>query len=278
MIVSTCNRVEIITATDSPSVDLSALLRLTSDSIQQSLTSHLYQHRDQQAVRHLFRVAASLDSMVVGESQILGQVKEAFAVARTAGTVGGELDHLLQSAFSAAKKFAPKPKSAPTRVSIASVAVELAQQNLRIAAGPDCVSGRRRQNERTCGPPPGAAGRRNDPRDQPHPWSARSAWPSPSTAASSPLNKLYDYAAEADIIITSTGAPHHIFRREHGQAFLHKRRNRPMFFIDIAVPRDVDPAMNKLEGLFVYDIDDLQQVAACPHGRAQARLPRAPKS
>jgi glutamyl-tRNA reductase len=77
-----------------------------------------------------------------------------------------------------------------------------------------------------------------------------------------PFEQLYDSAAEADIIITSTGAPHHIFRQEHGQAFLHRRRNRPMFFIDIAVPRDVDPACNKIEGLFVYDIDDLQQVAA----------------
>ena len=73
--------------------------------------------------------------------------------------------------------------------------------------------------------------------------------------------QLYDAASRADIVISSTGAPHPIFRPEHGQAFLHKRRNRPMFFIDIAVPRDVDPQMNKLDGIFVYDIDDLQQVA-----------------
>ena len=77
-----------------------------------------------------------------------------------------------------------------------------------------------------------------------------------------PFEQLYEAASQADIVISSTGAPHPIFRREHGQAFLHRRRNRPMFFIDIAVPRDVDPAMGKLEGIFVYDIDDLQQVAA----------------
>jgi glutamyl-tRNA reductase len=77
-----------------------------------------------------------------------------------------------------------------------------------------------------------------------------------------PFEQLYEAASQADIVITSTGAPHPIFRREHGQAFLHRRRNRPMFFIDIAVPRDVDPAMGKLEGIFVYDIDDLEQVAA----------------
>jgi glutamyl-tRNA reductase len=77
-----------------------------------------------------------------------------------------------------------------------------------------------------------------------------------------PYEQLYEAASEADIVISSTGAPHPIFRREHGQAFMQRRRNRPMFFIDIAVPRDVDPAMNKLDGMFVYDIDDLQQVAA----------------
>jgi glutamyl-tRNA reductase len=77
-----------------------------------------------------------------------------------------------------------------------------------------------------------------------------------------PYEQLYEEASEADIVISSTGAPHPIFRREHGQAFMQRRRNRPMFFIDIAVPRDVDPAMNKLEGIFVYDIDDLQSVAA----------------
>jgi glutamyl-tRNA reductase len=77
-----------------------------------------------------------------------------------------------------------------------------------------------------------------------------------------PFEELYDAASQADIVISSTGAPHPIFRREHGQAFLHRRRNRPMFFIDIAVPRDVDPAMGELEGIFVYDIDDLQAVAA----------------
>jgi glutamyl-tRNA reductase len=77
-----------------------------------------------------------------------------------------------------------------------------------------------------------------------------------------PFDELYDAASQADIVISSTGAPHHLFRREHGQAFLQRRRNRPMFFIDIAVPRDVDPEMGKLEGIFVYDIDDLQAVAA----------------
>ena len=92
-----------------------------------------------------------------------------------------------------------------------------------------------------------------------------------------PFEQLYEAATEADIVICSTGAPHPIFLREHGQAFLHRRRNRPMFFIDIAVPRDVDPAVNQLEGVFIYDIDDLQQVAAvhiAERGREAGSTPR----
>ena len=77
-----------------------------------------------------------------------------------------------------------------------------------------------------------------------------------------PFEQLYETVPIADIVISSTGAPHTIFRKEHGEKFLHRRKNRPMFFIDIAVPRDVDPEMNKLDGIFVYDIDDLQQVVS----------------
>jgi glutamyl-tRNA reductase len=261
MIVSTCNRVELITATDSADVDLAAFLCDQFGLDPALLAGHIYQHRDQQAVRHLFRVASSLDSMVVGESQILGQVKEAFAAARAAGTVGSELEHLLQGAFSAAKKVRSETEIGSNSVSIASVAVELARKifgSLQgrtvflVGAGKMSELAARHLVQQGAGTI--LVTNRTMERAQ------RMA--EPFNGQVIPFEKLYDYAAEADIIITSTGAPHHIFRREHGQAFLHRRRNRPMFFIDIAVPRDVDPAMNKLEGLFVYDIDDLQQVAA----------------
>jgi len=261
MIVSTCNRVEILTAIDSPSIDLTGFLQEHFALDPALLAPHLYQHRDQQAVRHLFRVAASLDSMVVGEPQILGQVKEAFAVARTAGTVGGQLEHLLQSAFAAAKKVRTETEIGSSSVSIASVAVDLARKIFgslsgrtvflvgagkmsELAArhlvqqGADAILVTNRTLERA-----------QRMADQFH-------------GRVIPFEQLYEAASDADIVITSTGAPHPIFRKEHGQAFLHRRRNRPMFFIDIAVPRDVDPSMNKLEGIFVYDIDDLQAVAA----------------
>ena len=261
MIVSTCNRVEILAAVETDAAGLAGFLQQHFGLDPALLAPHLYEHRDQEAVRHLFRVAASLDSMVVGEPQILGQVKDAFAVARASGTVGGQLEHLLQSTFAAAKRVRTETEIGSNSVSIASVAVELARKIfgslqgrtvflvgagkmselaarhlVQLGAGAILVTNRTLERARRM---------------------------AESFAGQViPFEQLYDAASQADIVISSTGAPHPIFRREHGQAFLHRRRNRPMFFIDIAVPRDVDPAMGKLEGIFVYDIDDLQAVAA----------------
>jgi glutamyl-tRNA reductase len=261
MIVSTCNRVEILTAVESASVDLSGFLQSQFGLDSAVLKEHLYEHRDQQAVRHLFRVAASLDSMVVGEPQILGQVKEAFAVARTAGTVGAQLEHLLQSAFAAAKKVRSETEIGSNSVSIASVAVELAKKifgSLQgrtvflVGAGKMSELAARHLVQQGAGAILVTNRTLARARSMAEEFDGRVI----------PFEQLHEAASEADIVITSTGAPHAIFRREHGQAFLHRRKNKPMFFIDIAVPRDVDPAMNKLEGIFVYDIDDLQSVAA----------------
>ena len=261
MIVSTCNRVEILAAVESPAVDVASFLHLHFGLDPALLAPHLYEHRDQEAVRHLFRVAASLDSMVVGEPQILGQVKEAFAVARASGAVGGQLEHLLQSTFAAAKRVRTETEIGSNSVSIASVAIELARKifgSLQgrtvflVGAGKMSELAARHLVQQGAG----AILVTNRTLE-------RARLMAESFAGQViPFEKLYEAASQADIVISSTGAPHPIFRREHGQAFLHRRRNRPMFFIDIAVPRDVDPLMGKLEGIFVYDIDDLQQVAA----------------
>ncbi len=261
MIVSTCNRVELVTVVEDPSIPLNSFLFNHFGIQSEVLLPHLFEYRDKQAVNHLFRMAASLDSMVVGEPQILGQVKEAFAVARTAGVVSSQLEHLLQSAFAAAKKARTETGIGSNSVSIASVAVDMARKIfgslqgrtvflvgagkmseiaarhlVQQGAGAILVSNRTEERARVL------AGQFNGRVIR--------------------FEQLYEAASEADIVISSTGAPLPIFRKEHGQAFLQRRRNRPMFFIDIAVPRDVDPEMNKLDGIFVYDIDDLQQVAA----------------
>ena len=261
MIVSTCNRVEILASVESPSTDLAGFLYRQFGLDPALLGPHIYQHYDQEAVRHLFRVASSLDSMVVGEPQILGQVKEAFAVARASGTVGNQLEHLLQSAFSAAKRVRSETEIGSNSVSIASVAVELARKifgSLQgrtvflVGAGKMSELAARHLVQQGAGAILVTNRTLERARQLAEPFNGRVI----------PFDKLHETASEADIVISSTGAPHPIFRREHAQAFLHKRRNRPMFFIDIAVPRDVDPAVNQLEGIFLYDIDDLQQVAA----------------
>jgi len=261
MIVSTCNRVELLAAVDSPDANLAGFLYSHFGLDPALLAPHIYERRDRDAVRHLFRVAASLDSMVVGEPQILGQVKEAFAVARASGTVAGELEHLLQSTFAAAKKVRSETEIGSASVSIASVAVDLARKifgSLQgrtvflVGAGKMSELAARHLVQQGAGTILVTNRTLARARSMAEPFQGRVI----------PFENIYEAASEADIVISSTGAPHPIFRREHGQAFLQRRRNRPMFFIDIAVPRDVDPAMNKLEGIFVYDIDDLQAVAA----------------
>ena len=261
MIVSTCNRVEIVAALEGQTADLPGFLHRQFGLDPALLAPHIYQHHDQDAVRHLFRVAASLDSMVVGEPQILGQVKEAFTVARASGTVGAHLEHLLQSAFAAANRVRTETEIGSNSVSIASVAVELARKifgslNGRtvflVGAGKMSELAARHLVQQGAGAILVTNRTQERARQLAEPFKGRVI----------PFEQLYEAASEADIVISSTGAPHPIFRREHCQAFMHRRRNRPMFFIDIAVPRDVDPAVNQLEGIFVYDIDDLQAVAA----------------
>ena len=261
MIVSTCNRVELVAALEGPDVPVAGFLSSYFGIDASVLAPHLYEYHDKDAVSHLFRMAASLDSMVVGEPQILGQVKEAFAVARAAGTVSGQLEHLLQSAFAAAKRARSETGIGSNSVSIASVAVDLARKIFGslegrtvflVGAGKMSEIAARHLVQQGAGAILVTNRTQERARQLAEPFNGRVI----------PFEKLYETATEADIVISSTGAPHPIFRREHGQAFLHKRRNRPMFFIDIAVPRDVDPEMNELDGIFVYDIDDLQQVAA----------------
>ena len=261
MIVSTCNRVEMIARTTNGTADLSGFLRQLYGFDPAPYRQYLYEHRDRDAVRHVFRVASSLDSMVVGEPQILGQVKEAYATARAVGAVNSQLDALMTRAFAVAKRVRTETAVATSAVSVASVAVDLAKKifgSLQgksvflVGAGKMCeLSGRHMLAH---GVSKVYVANRTYERGV--------ALAKKFNGEAIAFEQLYDYADKADIVITSTGAPHTIFRKEHGEKFLSRRRNRPMFFIDIAVPRDIDPEMNKLDGIFVYDIDDLQQVVS----------------
>src|SRR5579871_2519156 len=259
MVISTCNRVEIITHTTNGHADLRGFLHHHFHLDPDELDPHLYEFRAKDAVRHLFRVTSSLDSMVVGEAQILGQVKEAYATARAVGAVQSQLDQLLTRAFAVAKRVRTETAVGSSAVSVASVAVELAKKIFGSLNGRTVyLVGAGKMTELAArhllAHGAGSIFVANRTYDK----AIRLAQLFNGQAIE--FNRLYETCDRADIIITSTGAPHAIFRREHGEMFLSRRKNRPMFFIDIAVPRDVDAEMSQLDGIFVYDIDDLEQV------------------
>jgi len=282
LILSTCNRVELLTVHDNvdegsslhAAVPGTGMLRFLEEYLNVrviDIQPHVYEHREREAIRHLFRVASSLDSMVVGEPQILGQVKQSWSVAREVGAIrsteaaGSTLDPLLQRAFSVAKRVRSETRIGSSTVSIASVAAELARKIfgsldgktvLLVGAGKMSDLAARHLIQQ------GATTLLVSNRTEARAETIADALRTPSIMTGViPFAQLHEQAHRADIIITSTGAAP-IFRPEQARALLQRRRNRPVFFIDIAVPRDVDPAVNSVEGCFVYDIDDLQQVAA----------------
>ncbi len=286
LILSTCNRVELLTAHDPPDPTASANSPANPEHLRflheyfavppSVIQPHLYEFREREAVRHLFRVACSLDSLVVGEAQILGQVKESYTVARTVGAVRSTLDPLLQKAFSVAKRVRTETEIGSSSVSIASVAVDLARkifgtlkgkQVLIVGAGKMSELAARHLLEH------GATSLLISNRTEARAREVadrltRQFSTAPIATTILPFDQLHAHAHRADIVITSTGmgagsgTPGKLITPTQARGFLDRRKNRPMFFIDIAVPRDVDPAVNSLEGCFVYDIDDLQQASA----------------
>jgi glutamyl-tRNA reductase len=261
LILSTCNRVELLAQTRNGGADLRAFLREYFQLDDSTLDPHLYEYREQDAVRHLFRVASSLDSMVLGEAQILGQVKEAYATARAVGAVQSQLNQLLTRAFAVAKRVRSETEVGSSAVSVASVAVELAKKIFGTLNGKHVyLVGAGKMSELAARHLLAHGAESIFVSNRTYDRAIRLAHQFNGHAIE--FSRLYDTCDRGDIVITSTGSPHAIFRREHGEMFLSRRKNRPMFFIDIAVPRDVDPEMNKLDGIFVYDIDDLQQLVA----------------
>ena len=258
VVFSTCNRVEFAACSES-GADLHAFVREYLGAETAHARQNLYEYAGDDVVRHVFRVAASLDSMVVGEPQILGQVKQSYSVGKAVGSIHGNLDALLTRAFAVAKRVRTETAIGSSAVSVASVAVELAKKIFGSLQGRNVyVVGAGKMSElaarhlRSHGADTIFVSNRTHERAQ------QIAEKVGGSAIH--FDRLYETADQADIVITSTGAPHAIFRREHGEQFMHRRKNRPMFFIDIALPRDVDAAMSQVDGIFVYDIDDLQQV------------------
>lgn len=261
MIVSTCNRVELIVSYDARRPNLAEFFAKRAPSCAAELPAHLYHHHDSEAVRHLFRVAASLDSMVVGEPQILGQVKDAYSVARASGTALSQLEKLLRSTFATAKRIRSETKIGENSASIASVSVDLASKIfgslsgtrvLLVGAGKMAELAARHLMAKGAGSL--TIANRTVDRSR--------ALANTFASQHLPFERLASEAHHFDILITSTGSPQFLLSREQMISIMGARKNHPMFVIDIAVPRDVDPESGRIEGVFLYDVDDLQSFAA----------------
>lgn len=264
LIVSTCNRVEILSSTSSDQLEqgtqrITEFLNRNHRLPPEFLGAHIYSHLDDAAVRHLFRVASSLDSMVVGEPQVLGQVRHAYSVAVEAGTAGRVLNRLVHHTFRVAKRVRSETGIAANAVSISYMAVELGkkifdtlkdQTVLLVGAGEMAeLSARHLMN----------AG------------ASRLLIVNRTTEAASRLaeecggqqvsfDDLQTALSEADFVICSTGSPEYVVTEQMVKAAREKRRNRPMCLIDISVPRNIDPNAGKVANVFVFDIDDLESV------------------
>jgi len=226
---------------------------------EEKFSSSLYTFEDRDAVKHIFRVASSLDSMVVGEPQILGQIKEAYAQATIQKTSGVILNRLMHRAFHVAKRVRTETEICEAAVSISYAAVELAKKIfyvldgkkvLLIGAGEMAELAAR--HLMTHGVSKMVVANRTFER----------AVQVAELFNASPVSfdEIGAQLLDVDIVVTSTSAPEYVITHELVKKSLRKRRNRPLFFIDIAVPRDVEPAVNDLENVYVYDIDDLKGV------------------
>jgi glutamyl-tRNA reductase len=224
-----------------------------------TLGPHLYSYAGRDAIHHLFRVASSLDSMVVGEPQILGQLKTAHAAAKANGAVFGWLDALFMRAFAVAKRVRNETGIGQMAVSISYAAVELARkifgslnQRTVMIAGAGKMSELAAKHLRRCGAS--------------HIFVTNRTHERAIALAKMFLGTPVEYSRfpsilpEVDILIASTGASEFILGPDDMQRVIAARRNRPVFLIDIAVPRNIDPAVNELDNVFLYDIDDLQEV------------------
>jgi glutamyl-tRNA reductase len=262
LILSTCNRVEVLVAAEDAADPATAVSRFLAQARQVEphwLSPYLYHFEGRDAIRHLFRVACSLDSMVVGEPQILGQLKQAYAVAKAEGSVNSTLDQLLTRAFRVAKRVRSETAIGSNAVSVSYAAVELAREIFGslygrkvLVVGAGKMADLALRHLRRAGVGSVFVTNRTLERAQDL---AREF-----QGSVIPYEQFLDAIQKVDILITSSGAPHYVLRRENMRPVMSKRRNRPVFIIDIAVPRNVEPEVNQLDGAFVYDIDDLQRV------------------
>jgi len=262
MVFSTCNRVEVLLVTDDKTQAVEAtknFIAAFNNIPRDRFEKSLYVLEGNDAVQHLFKVAASLDSMILGEPQILGQIKEAYNTATRQKTTGVILNRLLHRAFFVAKKVRTETGIGDRAVSISYAAIELGRkifddlegkQALLVGAGEMAEIAVEHLIRHQAGTV-FVANRTFD---------RAVALATKFRGRPIQFSEITDFLQQVDIIISSTGSPDYIIGQKQVKAAMRSRRNRPLFFIDIAVPRDIDPDINRLNNVYVYDIDDLQGV------------------
>ncbi len=273
-ILSTCNRVELYTVATRPIFDtLEAFLSETKNCPQSEFSGSLYRLLDGDAVQHLLDVAAGLDSMVVGEPQILGQVTEAYAAARKHGTVGKILSRLFQTAIHAGKRARTETAINHNPASIASVAVDLILKSVPdLLAAKIMVLGAGEMAEaaveslRKRGAQSVLVVNRTLARAQ----ELANRW----TGSAAAWEALPEYLPDMDIVISSTGAPHVVIRPAMVHEAIKQRPQRPLVFMDIAVPRDVDTEVNNIHGVYLHDIDSLSNHLESNLAQREAEIPK----
>ncbi|OGV63388.1 MAG: glutamyl-tRNA reductase [Lentisphaerae bacterium RIFOXYB12_FULL_65_16] len=263
LLLSTCNRTELYAAAPDESVScdlLIDLLLIGIDGADQALRASFYRKERLEALAHFITVASSLDSMIVGETEILGQVKRAYDAAVASETVGRVLDPLVQRVFKVAKRVRAETDISRGRVSVGSVAVELAEEVFEdLSSKTVMIVGAGEVGEQTLkhlvdkGVKEALVLNRSVERGR--------ALADQYGGTAVAFDRLEEYLARADIVITSTGAPHCIIHADAMRRAVLNRHQRPVFLIDLAVPRDVEPAVGDLDNVYLYNIDDLQKVA-----------------
>ncbi len=262
LILSTCNRVEVVTRTTEQVEPESLLRSFLTDYHHCDLKpfeQYFYWYRQEEVIRHLFRVASSLDSMILGEPQVLGQMKNAYATARSVGALKGPLNEVVNQALAVARRVRRETAIGTTAVSVSYAAVELARKIFGTLDGKTIfVIGAGKMSELAARHLLRSGASTIFVSNRTYERAVELAQAFRGTAIR--FEELFNQIEKADIIISSTAAPHFVIYRSQAEQWLAARKNRPMFFVDIAVPRNVEPSINELENAFVYDIDDLGQV------------------
>lgn len=260
MLLSTCNRTELYMVMENTDESIPFVKRLLKHLAGEEYKSeYFYNLSGTKCVRHLFRVASSLDSLVIGEGQILSQIKNAYHIARTNGMTDTILNTLLNKAIAVGKRVRTETKIAYSSVSVSSAAVDLAIDIIGdLSKANILVLGAGHMSELTARHliDKGARTIFVSNRNLDHAKELAEKF----NGTAIPYSQMFEQAAEADIIITSTGAPHYVLTVENLGPLLPQRNGKPLILVDIAVPRDVDPLLGEMQGVTVYNIDDLEDV------------------